>query len=219
MDLEKVIILDYGNQDNQYIARRIRELGVYSELLSNDINATDIKNMGNVKGIILSDCSSYIGDKITYQIDLDIFKLGIPILGVGYGRNLIINNLGVEILEDNILLTDISKDFNIVGNDKRKIYGIQSHLIQTEYETKILSNFIYKVCKAKKSWSINKFINQEIARIKKIVGTKKVLLGLSGGVDSSVVAVLIHKAIGNNLVCIFVDHGLLRKDEAKQVMD
>ncbi len=264
MEADKIIVIDYGSQYNQLIARRIREFGVYSELISHETSANDLLKIPNIKGIILSGGPNSVYEESSFGIDLKIFELGIPILGICYGMQLIVDRLGgvikksnhreygksaIEIVNDSSLFTNIPKTQNVwmshgdqvetlptgfkalgssktcpyaaISNEKLNIYAVQFHpeVKHSEFGNEILSNFVFNICKGKVSWDMGEFIETEIQNIKKTVGDKKVLLGLSGGVDSSVAAVLIHKAIGNNLICIFVDHGLLRKDEAKQVMD
>ncbi|MDF2698777.1 MAG: glutamine-hydrolyzing synthase [Haloplasmataceae bacterium] len=265
MHLDKIIVLDYGSQYNQLIARRIREFGVFSELLSHEISATEIKNMPNIKGIILSGGPNSVYEENSFGIDSEILNLGIPILGICYGMQLTVDRLGghiqkanhreygkspITLVEENSLLfSNLPKTQNVwmshgdqvvtlpsgfkvlassetcpyaaVSNEKEMIYAVQFHpeVRHTEYGNQILNNFVFKICESEANWNMGEFIDKQIEVIRETVGDKKVLLGLSGGVDSSVAAVLIHKAIGNNLFCIFVDHGLLRKDEAKQVME
>ena len=262
---DKIIVLDFGSQYNQLITRRIREFGVYSELLSHKLTAAQIKEM-NPKGIIFSGGPNSVYDNGAFQIDPEIFELGIPILGICYGMQLMAHNLpggkvesadnkeyGKAIItvkdQENVmfkelpetqtvwmshgdLVTKAPEGFTVtakskncpisaIANDEKKFYGIQFHteVRNTEYGNDILRHFAFDVCQARSNWSMDDFIDMQIQKIRETVGDKKVLLGLSGGVDSSVVGVLLHKAIGNQLTSIFVDHGLLRKGEAEQVMD
>lgn len=224
-----------------------------------------MKNIPNLKGIILSGGPNSVYDENSLGIDPEILTLGIPILGICYGMQISIHCLGgsiqkadhreygksqITIVQENSLLFhnlpstqnvwmshgdqvvslpdgfivlagSESCPYAAVSNDQLQIYAVQFHpeVRHTEYGNQILSNFVFHICKAEPNWNMGEFIGQQIDFIRKTVGDKKVLLGLSGGVDSSVAAVLIHKAIGNNLVCLFVDHGLLRKEEAQQVMD
>ncbi len=264
MNVDKIIVLDYGSQYNQLIARRIRENGVYSELLPHTTKAKDIKKMGNVRGIILSGGPNSVYEENAFSIDDEIVKLGIPILGICYGMQLITVKLGgnvkkaskreygkslIEIAHDDALFKNIPNKLNVwmshgdqvddlpigfttiassktcenavIYNTDKKIYLVQFHpeVRNTEYGNIILKNFIFEICCADANWTMDNYIENEIQKIREIVGDKKVLCGLSGGVDSAVAAVLIHKAIGNNLTCIFVDHGLLRRNESDQVMD
>ena len=263
-DADSIIVLDYGSQYNQLITRRIRDIGIYSELLPNTITAAEVKEI-NPKGIILSGGPMSVYDKDAFSIDQDIYKLGIPILGICYGMQLMSYNLGGKVEsadnreygraditvtdKDAVLFKDLpekqfvwmshgdlvkeaptgfkvvatSKNAPIssIADDERKMYGVQFHteVRNTEFGSEILKHFAFDVCGAEANWSMDDFIDQQIQKIRDTVGDKKVLLGLSGGVDSSVVGVLLHKAIGTQLTSIFVDHGLLRKNEADQVMD
>lgn len=263
-NFDKIIVLDFGSQYNQLITRRIREFGIYSELLSHKITAEEIKKI-NPKGIIFSGGPNSVYDKDAFQIDPEIYKLGIPILGICYGMQLMTYNLGgrvepadnreyghadIDVTDDQAvmfkelpakqtvwmshgdLVREVPEGFKTVAtsancpiasmaDDARKFYGVQFHaeVRNTQYGNEILRHFAFDVCEAKANWSMNDFIDMQVQQIRETVGDRKVLLGLSGGVDSSVVGVLLNKAIGDQLVCIFVDHGLLRKGEAKQVMD
>lgn len=263
-NVEKIIVLDYGSQYNQLITRRIREFGVFSELLSHKITAEEVKAI-NPKGIILSGGPNSVYDDSAFGIDEEIFNLGIPVLGICYGMQLITHKLGGKVepavnkeygkaelevttkeaqlfastpktqvvwMSHGDLVTQAPKGFEIVATSKdcpiasiqhaqRKMYGVQFHpeVRHSEYGNDLLKHFALEICECKGDWSMENFIEMQIANIRKQVGDKKVLLGLSGGVDSSVVGVLLQKAIGNQLTCIFVDHGLLRKNEADQVME
>jgi GMP synthase (glutamine-hydrolyzing), C-terminal domain or B subunit/GMP synthase (glutamine-hydrolyzing), N-terminal domain or A subunit len=263
-NFDKIIVLDFGSQYNQLITRRIREFGIYSELLSHKITAEEIKKI-NPKGIIFSGGPNSVYDKDAFRIDPEIYKLGIPILGICYGMQLMTYNLGgrvepadnreyghadIDVTDDQAvmfkelsakqtvwmshgdLVREVPEGFKTVAtsancpiasmaDDARKFYGVQFHaeVRNTQYGNEILRHFAFDVCEAKANWSMNDFIDMQVQQIRETVGDRKVLLGLSGGVDSSVVGVLLNKAIGDQLVCIFVDHGLLRKGEAKQVMD
>ena len=261
---DKIIVLDFGSQYNQLITRRIREMGVYSELLSHKLSAQEIKEL-NPKGIIFSGGPNSVYDENAFKVDPEIFELNIPILGICYGMQLMAHNLGgkvesadnkeygkadIEVLDKDAvmfkdlpskqtvwmshgdLVTEVPAGFTVsatsancpiaaMANPKKKLYGLQFHteVRHTEYGNDILRHFAFDVCGAKDNWSMEDFIDMQVAKIRQTVGNQKVLLGLSGGVDSSVVGVLLHKAIGNQLTSIFVDHGLLRKGEAEQVMD
>ncbi|MGT2928832.1 glutamine-hydrolyzing GMP synthase [Streptococcus dentasini] len=265
-NLEKIIVLDYGSQYNQLIARRIREFGVFSELKSHKITAAEVKELNPI-GIVLSGGPNSVYADDSFGIDEEIFELGIPILGICYGMQLLTDRLGGKVVpadqtgnseygqstlqlqqqsalfadtpkEQVVLMshgdavTEIPAGFQLIGesadcpyaaieNPERKIYGIQFHpeVRHSVYGNDILRNFAVTICGAKADWSMNNFIEMEIAKIRETVGERKVLLGLSGGVDSSVVGVLLQKAIGDQLTCIFVDHGLLRKGEGDQVMN
>ncbi|MDR1474016.1 MAG: glutamine-hydrolyzing GMP synthase [Lactobacillales bacterium] len=263
-EVEKIIVLDYGSQYNQLITRRIREFGVFSELLSHKISADEVCRIKPL-GIILSGGPNSVYDKNAFEIDPKIFELGIPILGICYGMQLIAYNLGgkvepalnheygkaiLEVINDNAalfkntpkeqqvwmshgdLVTETPSGFEVVGTSKdcpiaamqdvsRNFYGIQFHaeVRHSKYGIKVLRHFAFDICQTSGNWSMKNFIELQIEKIRKKVKDRKVLLGLSGGVDSSVVGVLLQKAIGKQLTSIFVDHGLLRKGEAKQVMN
>ncbi|WP_270346441.1 glutamine-hydrolyzing GMP synthase [Lactococcus petauri] len=261
--LEKIIVLDYGSQYNQLIARRIREIGVFSELMSHKVTAQEIREI-NPLGIVLSGGPNSVYDEGSFDIDPEIFKLGLPILGICYGMQLISHKLGgkvesaseseygvapielkakselfahtpetqdvlmshgdrvVEIPEGfHVVATSPNSPFAAVENTERNIYGIQFHpeVRHSVYGTDMLRNFALNICGAKGDWSMESFIDMQIEKIREQVGDKKVLLGLSGGVDSSVVGVLLQRAIGDQLTSIFVDHGFLRKGEGDQVMN
>ena len=261
--LEKIIVLDYGSQYNQLIARRIREIGVFSELMSHKVTAQEIREI-NPLGIVLSGGPNSVYDEGSFDIDPEIFELGLPILGICYGMQLISHKLGgkvesaseseygvasielkakselfahtpetqdvlmshgdrvVEIPEGfHVVATSPNSPFAAVENTERNIYGIQFHpeVRHSVYGTDMLRNFALNICGAKGDWSMESFIDMQIEKIREQVGDKKVLLGLSGGVDSSVVGVLLQRAIGDQLTSIFVDHGFLRKGEGDQVMN
>lgn len=260
---DKIIVLDFGSQYNQLITRRIRDFGIYSELLSHKITAEEIKQI-NPKGIIFSGGPNSVYDEGAFTVDSAIYKLGIPILGICYGMQLMAHDLGgkveaaddseygradIEVTKDDAVMfaglpkkeyvwmshgdrvAAVPAGFDVVAtskncpisamaNNAEKLYGLQFHteVRNTEYGLDILKKFAFDVCGAKANWSMDDFIDMQVDEIRQTVGDKKVILGLSGGVDSSVTAVLIHKAIGDQLTCIFVDHGLLRKNEADSVM-
>ena len=256
-----IIILDFGSQYNQLIARRIREHGVYSEVIPFNTPVEEIVAK-NPSGIILSGGPSSVNAENAHLVEKSLLEKNIPILGICYGMQLITHLLGgtvkkgikgeygkaqLEIQKSNDLLSGVSRSstvwmshfdeveslpegFNINGmtdvisaisNESKHIYCVQFHpeVSHTEEGAKMLENFIFKICDAPKSWKLTNYIDETIADIKAKVGQQKVILGLSGGVDSSVAAVLIHRAIGDQLQCIFVDTGLLRKDEGNKVME
>ena len=260
---ELVVILDFGGQFNQLIARRVRELGVYSQVFSYDTPIEEIKAKNPI-GIIFTGGPNVVTEKDSPTIDKSIFELGIPILGICYGCQLIGHLLGEKISKSkakeygsteikydiNSLIFDsidetaicwMSHSYSVenapVGfkvtattencptaafeNESENIYAVQFHpeVVHTKNGTKILENFLYKVCKAKGDWIIKNFADEEIEKLRQKIGDKKVLCALSGGVDSSVAAVLLNKAIGKNLICIFVDTGLMRHNEGDEVED
>ncbi|MGO0154621.1 glutamine-hydrolyzing GMP synthase [Leuconostoc mesenteroides] len=262
--LDKVLVLDYGSQYNQLITRRIREMGVFSELKSRNMTAEEIKSY-NPKAIILSGGPKSVYEENAFTIDSEIFNLDIPVLGVCYGMQLMAQELGGKVEanpgngefgqtvlqqteaagrlladtpasqtvlmshSDNVI--ELPEGFKVIGgsdktpiaaiaNEERRLYGVQFHAETTLSENgkQILTNFVKNIAEAESNWDMSGFIDEQIQKIRETVGDKKVLLGLSGGVDSSVVGVLLHRAIGDQLTSIFVDHGLLRKNEADQVM-
>ncbi|MDF9444561.1 glutamine-hydrolyzing GMP synthase, partial [Limosilactobacillus mucosae] len=261
---DKILVLDFGSQYNQLITRRIRDFGIYSELLSHKLSAEEIKEM-HPKGIIFSGGPNSVYAKDAFKVDPEIYKLGIPILGICYGMQLMSYDLGgkvepaddseygradIEVTDDDavmfkglpkkqyvwmshgdrvveapegfkVVATSKNCPISAIANDEKKLYGIQFHaeVRNSQYGLDILKKFAFDVCGAEANWSMDDFIDMQVESIRKEVGDKKVILGLSGGVDSSVTAVLIHKAIGDQLTCIFVDHGLLRKNEADEVMN
>jgi len=261
MNRQVILIMDFGSQYTQLIARRVRENMVFSRIIPFNTPAKDILAM-NPKGLILSGGPASVVSKKSPLPDPGIFKLKIPILGICYGMQVIAEKLGGRVkhspgrefgktelfIDDNRDLfshlpgnmtcwashgdhvTKLPPGFSVyahtgnapvaaIGNRKLKIYGVQFHpeVTHTDRGSQVLSNFLFKVCGCLGRWTMHSFIKESIDNIKKTVGKDKVVLGLSGGVDSSVAALLIHKAIGKNLRCIFIDNGLLRKDEPDQI--
>lgn len=259
---EMIVVLDFGGQYNQLIARRIRDLGVYSELLPHTTTAEEIKKM-NPKGIIFSGGPNSVYAEGSPSADEAIFDLGIPVLGICYGMQLMTHHFGgkveranhreygkaeITIANESKLYQDLPKqqitwmshsDLVVappqgfvtdvtsiscpvagMSDISRHLYGVQFHpeVRHSEYGNEMLKNFIFSICECEGNWTMENWIEDELEKIRQQVGDKRVLCALSGGVDSSVVAVLIHKAIGDQLTCIFVDHGLLRKGEAEEVM-
>ena len=261
MKRELVIVMDFGGQYNQLIARRVRECNVYCEIYSYKIDIEKIKAM-NPKGIILTGGpnSCYLEDSPTYSKEL--FELGIPVLGLCYGAQLMQHVLGGKVERANVreygkshltvdnnsvLFSNVKKEsicwmshfdyisktapgFEVVAttpdcpvaaceNTEKNLYAIQFHpeVLHTEEGTKMLSNFVLNVCQCSQDWKMDSFVEEQIKAIREKVKDGKVLLALSGGVDSSVAAVLLSKAVGNQLTCVFVDHGLLRKNEGDEV--
>ncbi|RQW73432.1 glutamine-hydrolyzing GMP synthase [Lysinibacillus composti] len=259
---EKIVVLDFGSQFNQLITRRIREFGVFSELHPHTVTAEEIKEM-NAAGIIFSGGPNSVYDDNAFKVDEAIFDLGLPILGICYGMQLMAHTLGgkvesadtreygkaeINVTTDNKLFGELPKEqvvwmshgdhvtevpdgFEVIAtssscpisamaNAKRKFYAVQYHpeVRHSVYGNDLLRQFVFDICNAKGDWSMANFIELEMKKIREQVGDKQVLCALSGGVDSSVVAVLIHKAIGDQLTCMFVDHNLNRKGEVEQVM-
>lgn len=256
-----ILIIDFGSQFNQLIARRVRECHVYCQIESPAISMDKIREL-NPEGIILSGGPSSIYEKGSPKIDKAVFDLRIPILGICYGMQFMVDALGGSVkrakkreygfaelkakretglfkkvgrttqtwMSHGDSITKLPKGFTITastGNTKiaatahtkRKMYGLQFHpeVAHTLKGKAMIRNFLFDVCGCKRSWTMKSFARETIADVKALVGDKKVVLGLSGGVDSSVAALLIHKAVGKNLTCIFVDNGLLRKDEGLQL--
>ena len=261
MNQEKVIVIDFGGQYNQLVARRVRECNVYCEIYSYKTDIANIKEM-NPKGIILTGGpnSCYEADSPTCSREL--FELGIPVLGLCYGAQLMMHVLGgkvekapvreygkTEVFVDKTspLFSDVNEsticwmshfdyiskaapDFRIIAhtadcpvaaaeNQEKNLYAIQFHpeVLHTQEGTKMLYNFVRNVCGCSGTWKMDAFVENTIKEIREKVGSGKVLLALSGGVDSSVAAALLSKAIGKQLTCVFVDHGLLRKNEGDEV--
>lgn len=262
MQHQRVLVLDFGGQYNQLIARRVRDLKVYCDLKPCDMTVEEIKQYDPI-GIIFTGGPNSVYDESSPHVDKAIFDLGIPVLGICYGCHLIAYTLGGKVehastseygkrsfafLKDSPISKDIPKEsvcwmshtdhvtevpagydvlattescpVTVFGSDKARVYGIQFHpeVVHSEYGNKMLENFLYEVCKAKGDWTMKNFVEEQVAAIKARVGDKKVLCAMSGGVDSAVAATLIHKAVSSQLVCVFVDHGLLRKYEADEVM-
>ena len=260
--IDTILVLDFGSQYTQLIARRVRESDVYSEILPWDINENKIIDL-KPKGIILSGGPNSVTDSYTPRVPKCVFEMDIPILGICYGMQTLAEQMGghvisadqkefgrseLDIVSDSILFSglqskinvwmshgdqvqDLPDEYNLVASTSTApiaamehndlpIYAIQFHpeVTHTEYGKDILDNFIFKICHASPDWKMDDLISQRIDEIKDKVKNNKVLLGLSGGVDSSVTAALLHKAIGKKLSCVFVDNGLLRKGEADEVM-
>ncbi len=258
---ETILILDFGSQYTQLIARRIREKGVFSEIQPYNYDLSKIGNK-KIKGIILSGGPSSVYEIDAPHIGKEIFDFGVPVLGICYGLQLITHLLGgkvvksekkeygsalLKISEPGYLLNDIPDNSKVwmshgdkvlelpkgflsvastenspyaaIRHEQKEIFGLQFHpeVMHTEYGSQLLGNFIFSVCSCAGDWSPKSFVEESIRRIREEVGDSKVLCGLSGGVDSSVVAVLLHKAIGDRLHCIFIDTGLLRHNEAEEV--
>ena len=258
---QRIVILDYGSQYTQLIARRIREQQVFSEIIRFDTPAAKLReNMP--QGIILSGGPNSVFEEGAPDIDPEIFNLGVPVLGVCYGMQLMSQQLGGAVepgtereygktemttVPGNELFAGLPEQFIVwmshgdrvskipegfqvsatsgncpyaaIRNEAKKFYAIQFHpeVVHTQYGNQILGNFLFKICGCKADWKLSSWIEETVEKLKEQVGNEEVVLGLSGGVDSSVVAVLLHKAIGKRLHCIFVDNGLLRYNEGKQV--
>ncbi|GHA08894.1 GMP synthase [glutamine-hydrolyzing] [Arenicella chitinivorans] len=258
---DKILILDFGSQYTQLIARRIRELGVYCEIWAYDNPISAIRDFAP-KGLILSGGPSTVTEEHTPRPPKEVFDLGIPVLGICYGLQCMAAMLGgevstsdkrefghaeVDVCEANSLIvetrqsvwmshgdkvTELPEGFTVIGksnnaplcaiaDESRRFYGVQFHpeVTHSEFGEQILSRFVHQICDCGRDWSASNIIQDCIESARAQVGDDHVILGLSGGVDSSVVAALLHEAIGDQLTCIFVDNGLLRKNEGDQVME
>ncbi|MGA9875005.1 MAG: glutamine-hydrolyzing GMP synthase [Solirubrobacteraceae bacterium] len=259
---EEVVVLDYGGQYSQLIARRIRDCGVFSELLPHHVALEEVAKR-KPRGIILSGGPASVYAPGAPHLDRGLLDLGVPVLGICYGMQLLVHELGgrveqaevgefgrseLTVTEPGVLLAGMPKEQTCwmshrdtvfeppagftalasstgspvaaVEDPKRGIYGIQFHpeVVHTPYGQEILTRFLTEVCGCQRSWSAASIAEDQIARIRRQVGDGRVICGLSGGVDSSVAALLVHRAIGDQLTCVFVDHGLMRKDEGEQVI-
>ncbi len=260
-DFDRVLVVDFGAQYAQLIARRVREAHVFSEIVSRDVTSAEIRALAPA-GIILSGGPASVYADDAYEIDGAIFELGIPVLGICYGHQVIAHALGgtvartgsaeygratLDAAPDSVLFHELPAEqtvwmshrdavsaapdgFRITARTgdspvaamedrDRGIYGVQFHpeVAHTARGQEILKHFLYTACGARPNWTHLSIIEQAVTEVRATVGDATVICGLSGGVDSSVAAALVHKAIGDQLVCVFVDHGLLRKGEAEQV--
>lgn len=258
MKKEKILILDFGGHNNQLIARRIRECSVYCEVHPYSMSIEKIKEF-NPKGIIFTGGPNSIYSDDALFCDDAVFKLGYPILGTGYGLQLVAKAIGLNVLDEaayipekadltvntesklfkgvsinttgwmidvnfvekanNLLVTASSANCQVAAFEKDNLYAVQffPEILDTAEGTTVLRNFVYDICQCNAEWTMAEFTKATIAEIKEKVQDGKVLCALSGGVDSSVAAVMLSKAIGNQLTCVFVDHGLLRKNEVEEV--
>ena len=262
MQHEKVLVLDFGGQYNQLIARRVRDLKVYCDLKPCDMTVEEIREYAPI-GIIFTGGPNSVYDPASPHVDPAVLSLGIPVLGICYGCQLIAYTLGGKVehaaaseygrrtftfrkasplsagvpetsvcwMSHTDHVTQVPAGFDVLaetescpvtvfGSEERKIYGIQFHpeVVHSEYGNKLLENFLYRVCGAKGDWTMKNYVAEQVAKIREKVGDKKVLCAMSGGVDSAVAATLIHRAVGEQLTCVFVDHGLHRKNEPEEVM-
>ena len=261
MKKELILVLDFGGQYNQLIARRVRECNVYCEVHPYNLSIEKIREM-NPKGIIFTGGPNSVYGENSPLCDKEIFNIGIPVLGICYGSQLMAHVLGGSVatapvseygktevnvdvkakifegVQDKTIcwmshtdyIEKAPEDFNIVGSTpvcpvaamecvEKNLYAVQFHpeVMHTKEGTKMLSNFVYNICNCTGDWTMDSFVEKSIEEIRERIGDGKALCALSGGVDSSVAAVLLSKAIGKQLTCVFVDHGLLRKDEGDEV--
>jgi GMP synthase (glutamine-hydrolysing) len=259
---DEVVVLDYGGQYSQLIARRVRECGVFSELLPHHVGVDEIRKR-DPKGLVLSGGPASVYADGAPSLDPELLELGIPVLGICYGMQAMVHRLGgrveaaevgefgrsqLTVQEPGRLLAELPAEQSCWMSHRdtvfepppgavalasssespvaafedtaRNLYGIQFHpeVVHTPYGTQILTRFLEDICGCDMSWNAASVAEEQIRRIREQVGDGKVVCGLSGGVDSSVAALLVHKAIGDQLTCVFVDHGLMRKNEAEQVV-
>ncbi|HET9123475.1 MAG TPA: glutamine-hydrolyzing GMP synthase, partial [Solirubrobacteraceae bacterium] len=259
---EEVIVLDYGGQYSQLIARRVRECGVFSELLPHHVGAAEVARR-RPRGVILSGGPASVYAEGAPALDRELLELGVPVLGICYGMQLLARALGgsvqgaevgefgrsrLTVRETGRLLAGTPPEqscwmshrdtvfapppgFTALASStaspvaafesvERGVYGIQFHpeVVHTPYGQQVLENFLGDVCGCTRDWSAASVIEDQVARIRAQVGDGHAICGLSGGVDSSVAALLVHRAIGDQLTCVFVDHGLMRKNEGEQVV-
>ena len=259
---EEIVVIDYGGQYSQLIARRVRDCGVFSELLGHDVALEEVARR-KPRGIILSGGPASVYAEGAPRLDRGLLELGVPVMGICYGMQLLMHELGgrveqaevgefgrsdLHVSEPGVLLRGMPREqtcwmshrdtvyepppgFTALASSSaspvaavedpgRRIYGIQFHpeVVHTPYGQEILTRFLTEVCDCKQTWSAASIVEDQIARIREQVGDATVVCGLSGGVDSSVAALLVHRAIGAQLTCVFVDHGLMRKDEGEQVV-
>ena len=259
---EEVIVLDYGGQYSQLIARRVRDCGVFSELLPSHTPLEQIERR-KPRGIILSGGPASVYAEGAPRLERGLLELGVPVMGICYGMQLLVHELGgkvqeaevgefgrsdLTVIEPGTLLKGMPKEQTCwmshrdtviepppgftalasssvspvaaVEDAQRGIYGIQFHpeVVHTPYGQEILTRFLTEVCGCERTWSARGIVEDQIERIRRQVGDGQVICGLSGGVDSSVAALLVHRAVGDQLTCVFVDHGLMRKDEGEQVV-
>jgi GMP synthase (glutamine-hydrolysing) len=261
-DVQEIIVLDYGGQYSQLIARRVRDCGVFSELLPHHVPLEEVARR-KPRGIILSGGPASVYADGAPPLDLGLLELGVPVMGICYGMQLLVHTLGgrveqaevgefgrsdLQVADPGVLLKGMPREQTCwmshrdtvyepppgftalasssgspvaaVEDPARNIYGIQFHpeVVHTPYGEEILTRFLTEVCGCEPTWSAASIVEEQIRRIRAQVGDGKVICGLSGGVDSSVAALLVHRAIGEQLTCVFVDHGLMRKDEGEQVV-
>jgi GMP synthase (glutamine-hydrolysing) len=259
---EEVVVLDYGGQYSQLIARRIRDCGVFSELLPHTTPLAEVARR-KPRGIVLSGGPASVYAEGAPRLARELLDLGVPVMGICYGMQLLVHELGgrveqaevgefgrsdLHVSEPGALLHDLPREQTCwmshrdtvyepppgftalassssspvaaVEDTERAIYGIQFHpeVVHTPYGQEILTRFLTEICGCEQTWSAASIVEQQIRRIRAQVGDAPVVCGLSGGVDSSVAALLVHRAVGDQLTCVFVDHGLMRKDEGEQVV-
>ncbi len=260
--VEEIVVLDFGGQYSQLIARRVRDCGVFSEMLPHSVSLEEIARR-RPRGIILSGGPASVYAPGAPRLDRGLLELGVPVLGICYGMQLLVHELGgrveqaevgefgrseLHVLDPGVLLRETPREQTCwmshrdtvfepppgfmalasssaspvaaVENRQRGVYGIQFHpeVVHTPYGQEILTRFLTEVCGCEPTWTAASIVESQVRRIRDQVGDGRVICGLSGGVDSSVAALLVHRAVGDQLTCVFVDHGLMRKDEGEQVV-
>jgi GMP synthase (glutamine-hydrolysing) len=260
--VEEVVVLDYGGQYSQLIARRIRDCGVFSEMLPHDVPLQEIARR-RPRGIILSGGPASVYEQGAPRLELGLLELGVPVMGICYGMQLLVHELGGRVEQADVgefgrselhvstpgvllretpreqtcwmshrdtvfeppagftaLASSTASPVAAVEDSERGVYGIQFHpeVVHTPYGQEILTRFLTDVCGCERTWTAASIVEDQVKRIREQVGDSRVICGLSGGVDSSVAALLVYRAVGEQLTCVFVDHGLMRKDEGEQVV-
>jgi GMP synthase (glutamine-hydrolysing) len=260
--VEGIVVLDFGGQYSQLIARRVRDCGVFSEMLPHSASLEEIAGR-RPRGIILSGGPASVYAPGAPRLDRGLLELGVPVLGICYGMQLLVHELGgrveqaevgefgrseLHVRDPGVLLSQTPREQTCwmshrdtvfepppgftalasssaspvaaVENRQRGVYGIQFHpeVVHTPYGQEILTRFLTEVCGCEPTWTAASIVESQVRRIREQVGDGRVICGLSGGVDSSVAALLVHRAVGDQLTCVFVDHGLMRKDEGEQVV-
>lgn len=258
--MKKVLVLDFGGQYNLLVARRVRECGVYCEIKSFRMTMDEVRAFAP-DAIIFTGGPATVFDQGAPMIDPEMLSMGVPVLGICYGLQLMMHLLGgqcckadtreygktelthtdsplfdgvpetaVYWMSHGVEVEHLAPGFEIIASTEgcrhaavqcleKKLYGVQFHpeVVHTEYGRQILENFLYKICGFRPEWTMASYLEEAVAQCREKIGNGRVLLALSGGVDSSVAAALLQRAVGRQLTCIFVDHGLLRKDEGDQV--
>jgi GMP synthase (glutamine-hydrolysing) len=259
---EEIVVLDYGGQYSQLIARRVRDCGVFSELLAHGVPVEEVARR-KPRGIILSGGPASVYTPGAPRLERELLALGVPVLGICYGMQLLVHELGGRVEEAEVgefgrsdlrvrdggvllagtppeqtcwmshrdsvfeappgfrtLASSSASPVAAIEDVERGIYGIQFHpeVVHTPYGRDILVRFLREICGCERTWSAASIVDEQVTRVREQVGDGRVICGLSGGVDSSVAALLVHRAVGDQLTCVFVDHGLMRKDEGEQVI-
>ncbi len=262
--MDKIIVLDFGGQYSHLISRRIRDLGVYSEVLPPNINKAELEKISNLKGIILSGGATSVYDEKSPKCSKELLNLNIPVLGICYGHQLIAHIVGGQVshgehgeygitelktlqkswllcglndkeevwMNHKDIVKNLTQDYSVTAstknspiaafeNNEKKIYGVQFHpeVTHTKNGNKIFENFAFGICNAKKEWDIKNIHDKIAEEVRLVIGNRKAIIGLSGGVDSSTAAILINKIIGKNLTAVYVDTGMMRRKETEFIRE